>query len=419
MNKIKINSYSCENDTIKTGIAVSGDAEFMSMFREAESELKLRYSIKLKDIPYSLGVIPALSVLLPVAWIFDAEIECDELDKAFYDGIDGIKTGYIDMYPTMQFKGKVSPGKIVENKTEGEKCLVLFSGGVDAFNTLASHYSEKPEFLTIWGVDIAPENETGWSVVKKQVEDISGIFSLEYNFVHTNCRRILDEKKLNSYIVAFDSLYNWWHDFQHGICIISHSVPLAYSKGMNTVYIASSYTADDKGTYTCASDPTIDNKFRFSSSIVVHDGFEFNRQQKIENICKFREKTGKDIPLRVCYESKTGDNCCRCVKCYRTILEILAEGADPAALGFDLFNDKRRKKMMKDLKIFRIPTYRRLYQITQKRLREVYTHENCPKDLLWFYDMDIVVNKKTKAKKFFRYKRKFMRGCTKLFGIRW
>ena len=26
---------------------------------------------------------------------------------------------------------------------------------------------------------------------------------------------------------------------------------------------------------------------------------------------------------------------------------------------------------------------------------------------------------KTKAKKFFRYKRKFMRGCTKLFGIRW
>lgn len=125
-------------------------------------------------------------------------------------------------------------------------------------------------------------------------------------------------------------------------------------KKEKTVYFASSFTAADKGKITCASDPTIDNFVKFAGSCVVHDGYEFSRQDKVHNIVEFSNKNGIKVPLRVCWKSTGGKNCCQCEKCWRTILELIAEGA--SAENYDLnYNYKQLKsfhKLFYDKKIY-------------------------------------------------------------------
>lgn len=420
MNRIIIQSCDVESLLIRTRISIEGDSRFQNLFLKNKFDFLTKYNTSIADVPISVAVIPAICVLLPVAWVFDAIIECPELDKSFYDCIPEICFGYKNMYPTINFGGKIETVKIINNQYNADRCVVMFSGGVDAFNTLSSNYDQNPDLLTIWGADVATDNETGWKPVKEQLNTISERFGLKSYCVKSNCRRILNEKELNSQIKRINPKYNWWHDFQHGICIISHSAPLAYVNRYRTVYIASTFTANDIGHYTCASDPTIDNKVRFCTTNVIHDGYEFSRQAKIHNICEFRNKTQIQIPLRVCYESKKGDNCCRCEKCYRTISGILAERADPVSLGFTDFNEKRRKKMMHDMRFYRIPNYNFRYKYIQNRLKENYTYSECPKDLRWFYNLRIDEdNPQTRYRKAWRFKRKIMRGFTKLFGIKW
>ena len=68
---------------------------------------------------------------------------------------------------------------------------------------------------------------------------------------------------------------------------------------------------------------------------MIHDGYELDRQSKISFLVN-EKKAGKPVPeLHVCWESSGGGNCCRCEKCYRTILAIASEGGDPREFGFN------------------------------------------------------------------------------------
>lgn len=108
----------------------------------------------------------------------------------------------------------------------------------------------------------------------------------------------------------------------------------------------STFTKDDK--FVCASNPDIDNNLKFGNTTVFHEGYEKNRQDKVKNICDYIKKSNKKIKLRVCYRSKNGDNCCKCEKCYRTIMAILTQDLDPNELGFE-FDDEVLEGMKKCL----------------------------------------------------------------------
>lgn len=125
---------------------------------------------------------------------------------------------------------------------------------------------------------------------------------------------------------------------KHGIALLGHVAPYAYLHNLSIVYIASSNCAAD-GKIRCASNPLIDNHVCFGRCKVVHDGFEYNRQDKLHNIVKFCRVTGHTIPLHVCWQSQSGGNCGHCEKCYRTIAGLLAEGENPEKYGFHDIED--------------------------------------------------------------------------------
>lgn len=388
MNKINIVEINIKENTINGKFDVNGSKEWKACFKEPY-EFSIVYNKIIQNIPLSIAVIPFISNVLPIIWLLNGQLQVNELDKEFYQSINELKKGYEDMYPYFRFKGKISANKLIDNTYENTKSGVLFSGGVDAFQTLLSHIEEKPILITLWGADVARSNETGWKPVRNQVKEVAELYNLDYCFVKTNFREYINEGFLTDYVNRKKFGLGWWHDFQHGIGIISHAVPISYCMGIGKVYIASSFTINDKGNYTCASDPTIDNYYRFGNSKVIHDGYEFSRQMKIHNICQFSQKYKIEIPLRVCWISKDGINCCDCEKCYRTILAIIAEGEDPINYGFKLYNENIRKKMLEEINTKYSVNHNFRYRSIQKTLRERYSQDECPEDLKWFYNVEI------------------------------
>lgn len=399
MNRIVIEEIRILANRLECRYTVSGEWERYFKVTEA---FFTEYSKGLGTVPQSVAVIPFLCNILPVVWIFDGEVILEDIDKDFYESIEEFKQGFANMYPQVPFKGRIIPKKVTDNRQEtSNKSAVFFSGGVDAFNTLISHIDENPALITLWGADISFEDQEGWKLVDHYIGGVAVNNNLEYVSVKTSFRRFLDEAALNDYVVERTG-NNWWYGFQHGIGVIGHAAPFAYRNKLKTIYIASSFTNEDRS--TCASDPSIDNFVRFCGSQVVHDGFEYSRQDKVNRISDYVKRTSKPVQLRVCWESEGGSNCCHCEKCHLTILCLLAGRNDPRNYGFH-YKDEELADMMKDFRReihFSHPSCMVLYQIIQDELRKNYREDQVNKGLRWYYKMNLKKELSTQKRLIYR-----------------
>ncbi len=371
-----------------------------------DERLFLEMEEDIENVPDSIAVIPLLVNILPIAWVYNLKIKVDAIDRNFFENLDKIKLGYINMYPQFSFLGKLEYDKIEDNKYDATNCGTLFSGGVDAYNTLLNHIDEKPELLTVWGADIKLDDVKGWERVKNNNQQASQKFNLKWFYVKSNFRTFIDINVLSK-MVSSKIDGEWWHEFQHGIGILGLFAPLAFNHHYGNLYIASSMYKGMNIKYTCASDPTIDNNLKFACCNVFHDAFETNRQEKVKNICNYVKNNNiDDLKLRVCWQSSGGDNCSECEKCYRTILEILVLGYDPNKLGF-AFSSEKRKVMME-----RLPKMDAVkensydfYRLAQNELLNNYSFDETPEDLKWLRDYKF----KGKPNKFRKFLKKVKR----------
>lgn len=299
-------------------------------------------------IPDSILVIPFVANVIPIIWITNSELRVPSLDETFFHSLNDIKKGYQNMYPKISFRGKLSIELIQNNLYKPKGKIVLFSGGIDAICTTLRHINENIELLTLWGsADYPTNNPEIWNIHLNDLKEFANKMHLNISYIKTNFTefipcgyRILDQ-------LLKPSTLHWWHDIQHGIGILGHVAPIAFLKQLETVYIASSYDIE-RQPYTCASDPSIDNFVKYGSTQVIHDGYELNRQDKISYIVQKTKELSLDINVHVCLHQNLRSNCCHCEKCYRTILGLLVEGADPNKFGFNI-KDNDINKMIYDI----------------------------------------------------------------------
>lgn len=385
MSVIKIKSVSATEGKLRVEFEVSAEIE---RYFTAERVQEVEYSEDITSVPESVLVIPFVCNVLPIVWLTGATLEIPQLDKEFYDGIPGVLEGYRNMYPMLEFKGAVKAEKLVDNSyMTSDKVGALFSGGVDAFATLIAHAAEKPHLVTIWGADVKLTDTEGWARVKQHAEDTCRIYDLPAPLlVRSNFRLLVREETLGELVVASGD--GWWHGFQHGIALLGHAAPVAYLQHWKTLYIASSFTPDNKA--VCASDPTIDNQLHLVSTRVWHDQYEYHRQQKVTHIVEHCRATGHTAPLRVCWITVGGTNCCKCEKCQRTIFALLAEGCDPAAYNFpDWRAGIVGTKSWTPRHCRYTPKRRKVYAQIQARFRETLAYRDDPA-INWFYKVDFL-----------------------------
>lgn len=330
MDKITLNKTEKHNRKITYDFSVSN--ELKKYF--SEEKFIIEYSENIECVPDSIASIPFVCNMLPIIWLTDAILELPELDEDFLKAIPEFKNGYTKMFPESNFAGEIitKPVKNTCNNST-KKSAALFSGGLDAVNTLVDHIDEKPHLIAIWGADIEYNNTNGWKKVYNGLKESSKTFDLPLTVIRSTFRDIDFHEKFLSADFSAQLKDGWWHGVKHSLALLGHAAPYTYLKGISMLYIASSYSTED-GPIRCASMPTTDNFVRFCGCQVVHDGYEYTRQDKITNVIQYHNKTKMTFSLHVCWESQSGNNCCHCEKCYRTIAGIIAEGADPVDYGF-------------------------------------------------------------------------------------
>ncbi len=377
-NLLTITEVEVSEKKIRCSYLVEGDWE---RYFNKDEQFYVEYTSCVSETPKGIAVIPLLGTLLTMAWLFDGTIAVDELDEDFYNSIPESKKGYEIMFPHVHFSGKIVVKNIVKYGCSSVRSAQLFSGGADAFATMLDHLNERPDLISVWGADIKATNATAWEFVEKHNSRVAKMYGFHYECVKSNFRDIVSKSLFGSpeLLASGDG---WWHGFQSGTGLLALVAPYAYCNQIAKLYIASSFTQAQWGKYTCSSDPVIDNVTKFTGCQVYHDGYEYTRQEKIKNICELKKRNDLTVNIRVCWISENGENCCRCEKCHRTMLEIYAEGQDPKDYGFEYGDDFN--SVISELKKEPIRCY--YLRWANLALRKNYKRSQVVSSLRWVYD---------------------------------
>lgn len=328
MERVSLNTIKIDQNKVEYIFSVSdGLKKYFS-----GKPFVIEYPMSLETVPDGVLAVPFVCNVLPIVWLTDSKLILPELDKDFYNCIPEVKKGYETMFPESVFAGQVCPERVVECRTTGDGCGAFFSGGLDATQTLVSHFDEKPHLISIWGSDIRYDNEVGWKAVHDGIAETAQRFGLADVVIRSTFREFDDEGVLHGTFIE-QLKDGWWHGVKHGLGLLGHAAPYVYINGLSTIYIASSNCPAD-GLVRCASSPLTDNHVRFAGCGVVHDGYEFSRQDKAHNVVTFSKENRNEITLHACWQSQSGRNCCHCEKCYRTMTAIIVEGGNPENFGF-------------------------------------------------------------------------------------
>lgn len=364
----------------------------------------IEYPQDMSSVPESILAIPFIASILGIAWLENCNIYVPELDETYYYSLRETKAAFQDMYYDARLRGRVVPCKIVKNKlSQSGNSLLLFGGGVDAHCSFIRNKSDISNIINIqgWfktpnGISAAAEDD------KKHCQEFAQRENVNFIYVKSNFAQIINSRH-------FDKRYRtllhdgWWHGVQHSMAFISIALVVAYQLKISNLIIASSCTTGR--IEPCGSFITTDSSFHFAESgNVLHDAFELNRQQKMKVIVDYQKKSGNPYPIKVC--SFNDRNCCECEKCFRTILEIVAEGGDVRDFGFNIdgslteyFKDVMARRLAMwgvdfELEVYWMESFKRMKeniaQISQKDFVE------------WVTTYDFRTNKKKALRHYYR-----------------
>ncbi|SFD07859.1 hypothetical protein [Algibacter pectinivorans] len=289
-----------------------------------------KYKQELSSVPQSILAIPFISNVLPIAWFAGFNIEVPELDEDFFNALKQVKIEFEKQFPDYELKGEIKALKLVKNTISQTNSAMLFSGGVDAYATYIRTFSETPDLVTILGADIEIEDQEQWLSFTNFIEEEPLLKQNKKRYIETNVRTFYTYQ-----VELLLKEVGWWGKVQHGLSLIGSLAPISYLNGYNKIYIASSYT--EQIAIAWGSTPQIDQSISWAGIKVFHDGYELQRQDKVDLITQFSEEKNINFKLRVCYsELRSSFNCSKCEKCYRTILGLILNGKNPNNYGFNV-----------------------------------------------------------------------------------
>lgn len=331
---VQLNNIKVSNNRVDYYFSVSQD---LKKFFDNSLHMFIEYDEEVKDIPNSILVIPFVANVMPLMWITNSVLWVNEIDREYYDSLSRVKSAYQDMYFNYKFGGLIVAAKTINNVYEIKRpAAQLFSGGLDAITTCIRINDKNPLLINIYGWyknNIEPN--AVFDSDRNNILEFATRNSLEAKFIKSNFATMIIAREVDK-VYRKKLKDSWWHGLQHGMCFIGHAIPLAYKYRVENIYIANSFPLGGER-HTCSSDPVVDIQVKYGSGGVIHDGCELTRQDKVKIISDKQKEINNLYPLRVC--SFNDKNCCECEKCFRTILGLVAEGADIRNFGFNINED--------------------------------------------------------------------------------
>lgn len=301
-----------------------------------DTTFEAEYGVDVGDVPESVLAIPWVANVCPLAWATGVDVELPRLDDRFHESLTAVRRNLREMYPRVVQGSEVRCRELVDNDADAgpdRNTAVLFSGGIDALHTYRRHRDEDPTLVSIHGFDVDLDDSTAWRDKKDRVDAFARKRGLDSVSIRTNMMSFLEDFMLNAHFRRH--LQSDWYDaVQQGLGITGLCAPLAYAEGFDTIYMADG--ASEAYDIKVGNHPHVVDNVAWSGTAVRSDGYEYTRQEKIEQMADFLED--EDISPHTCLKSGAG-NCGTCEKCLRTAFGLVLAGVDPNRHGYDVDGD--------------------------------------------------------------------------------
>lgn len=371
--------------------------------------LFMEYDEDLSSVPLSILACPFIGTLLAFSWITDSVLWVKDIDRTYYESLTRVKQGYQDIYCEFDLKGRLVPSIITQNSVSesnpNNQSLILFSGGADCQASLIRNLNKHPILCNIQGWYKSVDSFDPVAYADRcDISNFAKEIDLPFRFVKSNFATIIN---LNEFDKTYKSKLgdSLWHGFLHSMAFISIAIPLAFNHNIPEIIIASSLTTGLN--FLCASNTTTDAEFKYAKDgLILHDGFELNRQNKIKVITDFQKQIGKPFFMRVCSFHEA--NCCHCEKCFRTILGIVAENSNPRDFGFNMsktLTEHWNQALNEHIALMSFTSEKLLHwPHIIERMKDNYNEmDKEKKDFVdWFLNYDFVKHKKVALRKYYR-----------------
>lgn len=235
------------------------------------------------------------------------------VDRLLYRNVREVLAIWRSWYPELH------PVEVEADTTEdladapGSRTGTFFSGGVDSFFTVLRNEEAgnrslpADDLILVGGFDFPLENADAFERHRARLREAAGELGKELVDVVTNLR----ETRLREAP---------WADLWHGPALAS--VGLALERRYRRLLIASTSPYGELEPW--GSHPMTDALFSTRNTIVIHDGAECTRLDKVGYISR------SDVALRwlhVCFREVSDQNCGRCRKCLLTMMALALFGA--------------------------------------------------------------------------------------------
>lgn len=327
-----------EREVKKSRVTFHYDKE---LFKNALSQpLTLTYpeDVDLDALGAAVVNTPGILNMISYVWISGQNFRIDVMDRSLYESMKKVKVFFQLFYPNTCWDGELEPDELVDTSipsdSRAKTPATLFTSGVDSWATLASHWEEKPRLIHI----VDREDALIRFHTKEDLAYLKRLQGNESSLIYGNFESFLN---LNYLSQLSPDITNWRIGAHEGLGWVGIVYPLLVAKGHTRFYIPSTFSwqiPTDLGPHfpDAIPLPMVDNQIQPGNVEVVHDRFDLRRVDKIPFLVSFWKSLG--VPkarVWVCFGFGGGMvNCCRCEKCYRTILNFLVNGIDPRPYGF-------------------------------------------------------------------------------------
>jgi hypothetical protein len=254
---------------------------------------------------------PWLACLLPLAVTLGEPLRiCRPVDRELYNNVQELMRIWVGWYPHFQIVSVEADLSDPDPRFVHERTGCLFSAGLDSFHTIlnydaaaeAGSHAPIDELIVVWGFDVPIGDHKAIQQVGDRVRRAAGDLGKELVAVGTNLR----ETRFHQADLS---------KMSHASMLIG--CVLALETMFSKVLISSSYAHSQLQPW--GSHPHTDPLHATAQTKVLHYGAEFSRTEKTAYIARSEVALRS---LRVCGQTKSGENCGICNKCYRTMITL-------------------------------------------------------------------------------------------------
>ncbi len=195
-----------------------------------KNHFEVYYDKNIENVDESVLSIPAVCVVIHIAWATGADLYVEKLDETFLGCLHKIRKVCEGLYPKWSSSGDIYVKESIVNKFNNKQTALLYSGGLDAIVSYIRNKDQKPMLISVLKFEDSSHKDSYSNRLRMVQQKFANQERTEINFIKSNVWDLTSDT-LNDRLLADDfSSHNWWGGVSHRLVWLGLCAPISVDK---------------------------------------------------------------------------------------------------------------------------------------------------------------------------------------------